>query len=65
MYLFDKHCCNDLYQANGKGLFNVPYNNSRRDFVDEGSVIEISKYLKGITIIDKDFEEADSSNFQN
>lgn len=54
----NKHCFNGLYRVNGKGLFNVPYNNSRRDSVDEDSIIEISKYLKQITIIDGDFEEA-------
>lgn len=42
----------------GKGLFNVPYNNSRRVSVDEGAIRDISKYLQGITIIDGDFEEA-------
>lgn len=54
----NKHCFNGLYRVNGKGLFNVPYNNSRRASVDEDSILEISKYLKGITIIDGDFEEA-------
>ncbi len=54
----NKHCFNGLYRVNGKGLFNVPYNNSRRDSVDEDSIIEISKYLKEITIIAGDFEEA-------
>lgn len=54
----NKHCFNGLYRVNGKGLFNVPYNNSRRVSVDERSIIEISKYLQGITIIDGDFEEA-------
>ena len=54
----NKHCFNGLYRVNGKGLFNVPYNNSRRTSVDEGSLIEISKYLQGITITDGDFEEA-------
>ena len=54
----NKHCFNGLYRVNGKGLFNVPYNNSRRTSVDEGSIMEISKYLQGITITDGDFEEA-------
>lgn len=54
----NKHCFNGLYRVNGKGLFNVPYNNSRRVSVNERSIIEISKYLQGITIIDGDFEEA-------
>ena len=54
----NKHCFNGLYRVNGKGLFNVPDNNSRRDSVDEGAIRDISKYLQGITIIDGDFEEA-------
>ena len=54
----NKHCFNGLYRVNGKGLFNVPYNNSRRASVDESAIMEISKYLQGVTIIDGDFEEA-------
>lgn len=54
----NKHCFNGLYRVNGKGLFNVPYNNSRRVSVDEAAIRDISKYLQGITIIDGDFEEA-------
>lgn len=54
----NKHCFNGLYRVNGKGLFNVPYNNSRRVSVDEKSIRETSKYLKGVTIIEGDFEVA-------
>ncbi len=54
----NKHCFNGLYRVNGKGLFNVPYNNSRRASVDENAIMEISKYLQGVTIIDGDFEVA-------
>lgn len=43
----NKHCFNGLYRVNGKGLFNVPYNNSRRASVDESAIMEISKYLQG------------------
>lgn len=54
----NKHCFNGLYRVNGKGLFNVPYNNSRRASVDENVIMEISEYLQGVTIRDGDFEEA-------
>ena len=54
----NKHCFNGLYRVNGKGLFNVPYNNSRRASVDKKAIMEVSEYLKGVTIIDGDFEVA-------
>ena len=54
----NKHCFNGLYRVNGKGLFNVPYNNSRRSSADENVIREVSKYLKGVKIINGDFEEA-------
>ena len=54
----NKHCFNGLYRVNGKGLFNVPYNNSRRASVDENAIMEISEYLQGVKIIDGDFEAA-------
>ena len=54
----NKHCFNGLYRVNGKGLFNVPYNNSRRSSVDEQSIMEISGYLKNVRIISGDFEAA-------
>ena len=54
----NKHCFNGLYRVNGKGLFNVPYNNSRRSSVDEQSIMEISGYLRNVTIISGDFEAA-------
>ena len=54
----NKHCFNGLYRVNGKGLFNVPYNNSRKVSVVETSIREISEYLKKVTILEGDFEAA-------
>lgn len=59
LFIFiNKHCFNGLYRVNGKGLFNVPYNNSRRKSIDEESIIAISDFLKSVRIIQGDFEEA-------
>lgn len=57
----NKHCFNGLYRVNGKGLFNVPYNNSRRSSVDESVIMEVSEYLQGITIMNGDFREISAS----
>ena len=56
--LINKHCFNGLYRVNGKGLFNVPYNNSRRTSVDETAIMEISAFLKKVKITQGDFEIA-------
>lgn len=54
----NKHCFNGLYRVNGKGLFNVPYNKSRRVSIDAETIINTSEYLQGVTITDGDFEKA-------
>ena len=54
----NKHCFNGLYRVNGKGLFNVPYNNSRKASSDEKNIKAISEYLKSVTILEGDFQVA-------
>lgn len=54
----NKHCFNGLYRVNGKGLFNVPYNNSRAASCDEEMIWKIAGYLKTVQIVDGDFEAA-------
>ena len=54
----NKHCFNGLYRVNGKGLFNVPYNNSRKESIDEDVIREISLYLKNVEILEGDFQAA-------
>lgn len=54
----NKHCFNGLYRVNGKGLFNVPYNNSKKESIDEDSIWAVSEYLKKVTILLGDFEAA-------
>ena len=53
----NKHCFNGLYRVNGKGLFNVPYNNSKRPSCNRDNIIAISEYLQNVTIMEGDFQE--------
>lgn len=52
----NKHCFNGLYRVNGQGLFNVPYNKSRKPSVEPVNILETSKYLRTIEIVSGDFE---------
>lgn len=56
LVFINKHCFNGLYRVNGKGLFNVPYNNSRGTSANENVIREVSGYLKNVKIVDGDFE---------
>lgn len=58
LVFLNKHCFNGLYRVNRKGLFNVPYNNSRGVSFIEQNILEVSEYLNNITILEGDFQVA-------
>lgn len=53
----NKHCFNGLYRVNGKGLFNVPYNNSVRSSCSREDILAISDSLQGVQIFNGDFQK--------
>lgn len=54
----NKTCFNGLYRVNSKGLFNVPFNNKKvLNAYDRENLLEISRYLESVQIINGDFEE--------
>lgn len=62
LFLFlNKHCFNGLYRVNQKGVFNVPYNNTNGPTLNKENIYEVYKYLKKVTILEGDFEEASQS----
>ena len=60
MIWINKHCFNGLYRVNGKGLFNVPYNNKvSGKSIDDENISAIGSYFKNsdVEISCKDFED--------
>lgn len=61
MIWINKHCFNGLYRVNGKGTFNVPYNNRiAGNSIDDVNLMRISEYLREaeVQISCSDFEDA-------
>ena len=54
----NKHCFNGLYRVNGRGLFNVPYNNSVRESCSKESIMAVSQSLQKVKIMKGDFQNA-------
>lgn len=64
MIWINKHCFNGLYRVNGKGLFNVPFNNKTSGkSMDEENLMSIGRYLEKfrVQILCQDFEDACSA----
>ncbi len=61
MIWINKHCFNGLYRVNGRGLFNVPYNNKKSGrSIDAENLRNIGRYLRisDVEIRQGDFEIA-------
>lgn len=66
LYL-NRTCYNGLYRVNARGEFNVPFGRyTNPDFVREKQILEASKTLKNLKLLNKDFnyilEEAEAGD---
>jgi len=60
----NKTCFNGLFRVNKKGLFNTPIGRySNPTIVDKDNLLEVSKALQNVQIVNADFE--DSINYVN
>ena len=61
LFIFlNKTCFNGLYRVNSKGLFNVPFNNSKNPLIcDENNLRECSKLLQNVQMTVGDYKECE------
>lgn len=60
LFIFlNKRCFNGLYRVNSGGMFNVPFNGKEigKSYSKE-NILEASEFLRGVSIINGDFESA-------
>jgi len=60
MFIYlNKTSFNGLYRVNSNGLYNVPFNGRKtKNIFSKENILEISKYLKNINILNDDFSKA-------
>ncbi|MEO2154603.1 MAG: Dam family site-specific DNA-(adenine-N6)-methyltransferase, partial [Nanoarchaeota archaeon] len=58
LFIFlNKTCYNGLFRVNKKGDFNVPYGRYKNPKIfDKQNLLKISKVLRNVTLLNKDFE---------
>ena len=60
----NKHCFNGLYRVNGRGLFNVPYNNSVRESCSKESIMAVSQSLQKVKIMKGEQQEIEAQKIE-
>lgn len=59
MIFLNRTCFNGLYRVNKSGKFNVPMGNYKNPLIcDESNILNVSKVLKGVTIVCDDYSKS-------